>query len=353
MPDVYNLPEAYELKLIEPELVQALTKDDPLLDETKGLCKLDTIESFRLLYEQEDSLTGLQQVRGLNGEPAKVDSLGGNQFEMEPGVYGEYMVIDEVNMTLPRQYGTLNDLEPLDQQIGKKQLHLLIRRLNRIRLIIWTLFVTGVLYVQRKDGKILHSDAFPIRQYSAQVPWSDHANSTPFADIRALKLLSLGTSTSLGAGAVLFLNAVQVNHLLSNVNPADLGRYRGPGGASVIDLTDVNKLLKNEDLPQIVPYEGCYLEEGTGNPIRYLPTGRGVLVGVRTTGAPVAEFLFTKNANNVEAELSGEGEEGQSGPYTKVIDLRAITVPPKVEVHDGFNGGLVVYFPKAIVSLIC
>jgi hypothetical protein len=31
-----------------------------------------------------------RQIRGLNGQPKRVNALGGNRFTIEPGVYGEF-----------------------------------------------------------------------------------------------------------------------------------------------------------------------------------------------------------------------------------------------------------------------
>ena len=39
------------------------------------------------------------------------------------------------------------------------------------------------------------------------------------------------------------------------------------------------------------------------------------------------------------------------GAYQKIIDKGEDAVPREVEVHDGHNGGAVLYFPSAMVVM--
>ncbi len=41
------------------------------------------------------------------------------------------------------------------------------------------------------------------------------------------------------------------------------------------------------------------------------------------------------------------------GPYTLVIDRREDEVPRQIQVHDGHNGGPVIYYPSGVVVLSC
>jgi hypothetical protein len=87
-----------------------------------------------------------------------------------------------------------------------------------------------------------------------------------------------------------------------------------------------------------VIYDEGYLDEA-GVFTLYIPNGKAVLIGSRRDGQPVGEYRMTRNANNPGIS---------PGAYTKVVD-DPDDVPRSVEVHDGHNGGPVLYFPSAIV----
>src|SRR5436190_16967408 len=70
---------------------------------------LRTVDEFALMYEQLDGAIGLQQGRGLNNRPTRVQRLGGQRFMIDPGVYGEYAVVDERELTIRRAWGGPED----------------------------------------------------------------------------------------------------------------------------------------------------------------------------------------------------------------------------------------------------
>jgi len=62
-----------------------------------------------LEWEQEDDYTGLQQGSRAEWPAATRATRSGKRFVMEPGVYGEHMVVDEKEMTVRRKWGDLTD----------------------------------------------------------------------------------------------------------------------------------------------------------------------------------------------------------------------------------------------------
>lgn len=297
-------------------------------------------DSHRLEWEQLDNWTGLQQARGLNGRPSQVRPLGGQRFSVTPGVYGEFEVIDEVELTTRRPWGTWVGQINIEDLVTEKQDHLLTRRLDRIELICWTLLLTGTFSVPAPNGSVVHVDSFATRSYSATVPWATSLTATPLADLRAVQLLSRGYSVNFGAGAKLYVNQVTANQILSNTNPADLYGRRTSGLATINTASEVQQLLTGEGLPQIVVYDEGYIDEN-GVFRLFIPNNKGVLIGSRRDGQPVGEYRMTRNANNPGLA---------PGPYTKVVD-DPDNVPRSLEIHDGHNGGPVLYFPSAIVVM--
>ena len=330
-------PSNSELKQVEQVKLPVLTAADPIF----SILPMVDVDSHILSWEQQDNYQGLQQVRGLNGQPGKVKKVGGKRYLVEPGVYGEFKTIDELELTTRRQWGTFNAPINISDLVMESQDHLLNRRLDRIRYIGWTLLTTGTFSVSNADGSITHTDTFPLQTYTAGTLWSTTATATPIANLRAIKLLGRGKSVSFGSGARLFMNQTDVNNLLNNTNANDLFGRRVAGLTTINSLSVLNQILMGDDLPQIEVYDEGY-EDETGTFQLFIPAGKATLVGRRTNGAAIGDYAMTRNANNPNLE---------AGAYTKVTDNSDEDVPRMIGVHDGHNGGPRLYFPSAIVAL--
>jgi hypothetical protein len=337
MADTFTYPTSRELKEIEQEKLPVLTEDDPIFQEFP----ITETAQWRLTWEQLDNYTGLQQVRGLEGQPGKVKMVGSKQYDFEPGVYGEFTTLGEKRLTEARQRGTFDQPVSIDYEVGNAQTMLLNRRLDRVRYIIWTLLSTGVFSVAKDDGSILHTDIFPLKTYSAAVAWATSATAVPSLDIRGAKLKSRGQSVDFGRGAKIYANQITVNQLLTNTNPNDFFGRRAASGATLNSLDDMNAILGANDLPSIVPYDLGYLDD-TGTFVPFIPNNKAVLIGRRTNGANLGEYRMTRNFQNPNMD---------PGPYTRVIDHGEAQIPRRIDVHDGHNGGPVIYFPGAVVVL--
>lgn len=333
----YTYPEALELMEIEQELLPTLTQDDPILTEFPIVEK----DTDRLSWEQKDNYRGLQQVRGLNGAPHHVQRVGANRYDFTPGVYGEFTTIDEKELTQRRRLGTMTDIIPINDLVAEGQEYLLQRRLDRIRQIAWTLATTGTFSVANGAGAPIHTDIFALQTATASVAWATHATAKPFYDIRAMKLKYRGKSVDFGRGSKLYMNNGSLNDLLLNTNASDAYGRRLPAGATINNLEDTNAFLAANDLPEIIGYDGGYYDDN-GTFQQFIPNNKAVLFGKRTNGAKLGQYRMTRNANN---------PNGQPGAYTRVIDRGETSVPRTIEVHDGHNGGPVIWFPSAIVVL--
>lgn len=330
-------PTDIELKEIEQTLLPTLVQDDPIFDV------FPIVESARnrLRWVQKDNYYGLQQIRGLNGVPKIVYMPGASEYDYKPGVYGEFIQLDEEEVTERRQLARWDEPVSIDDLVGDAQSFLLQRRIERIRYIIWTLVTSGTFAVPNGRGEIMHFDVFPILTINATTPWSTTGTSTPTADIRAAQQLSVGQSVDFGAGAEIWMNQVTANRLLSNTNPNDWFGRRMASGATINSITGINQILSENNLPNIVIYDKFYLDD-SGNPIKFIPNGKAVLIGRRTNGAALGEYRMTRNFVNPRLE---------PGPYTRVVDTRDHQVPGNIQIHDGHNGGPVIYFPGAIVYM--
>lgn len=329
----YVYPANSELQEIAQEKQAVLTMDDPIFAEMP----IVEVEAHLLEWEQEDNYVGLQQVRGLNGQPGRVKSVGGKKFRVEPGVYGEFATIDEEDLTVRRQLGTPLAPITITDLVLRKQDQLLGRRIDRIRYIGWTLISAGTFSVSNADGTVVHTDTYTTQTYDAAVGWGTVATATPLADLRAIKLKHRGKGVSFGAQAKAYMNQTTFNKMIANTNSADLYGKRTSGLANVMSLADVNSLLAGEDLPQIVIYDEGYLDD-SGSFQLFIANDVVVVVGRRPGGQKIMDYAMTRNANNPNLE---------PGAYMEVVE--SPRPPRQVEVHDGHNGGPRLYFPSAIV----
>lgn len=336
---VYQYPENRELQLIEQDLMPVLLLDDPVFQ----FAPIVEVDNHLLEWEQEDNYFGLQQLRGLNGQPGNVRAVGGKLYRAEPGVYGDFGTIDEEELTRRRQWGTFATPVNVTDIVRMRQDQLLSRRLTRIRFVLWKLLTAGQFTVTTRHG-VTYTDAYTPQTYNAST-WGTPSTATPLADFRAAQLLSRGHSVSFGAGATAFMNRATANNLLANTNAADLGGKRTSGLANILSMTEVNNVLGGEDLPRIVIHDDTYQDDANATQL-FIPNGVVVIIGRRASGARIMDYAMTRNANNPDSA---------PGPYVAVVDHASDgpgkQVPPVIEVHDGHNGGPRLYLPSSIIIM--
>lgn len=327
-------PTSAELREVEKEKLPRLISARPVFE----IVPIVEEDSHLVEWEQEDNWTGLQQIRGLNGPFNRVKKVGAKRYAVIPGIYGEFMDLDEVEMTSMRQIGTFDQPIDVRQSVMRMQDRLLERRLDRIEQIIWSLLTTGT-YSVSGDGGVLATDTYTLQTFTAVVGWGTPATATPVADFRSVQLLSRGKGVSFNRRATAWMNRKTFNKMAANTNNADLnGRFvygldanRGPDR--------VTELLSTEDLPGIRVYDEGYLND-VGTFVPFIPDDKVVVAGARTNGAKIADYAMTRNSNNRGAA---------PGPYTEVLESKE---PPKrVDVYDGHNGGPRVYYPSAVVVM--
>lgn len=335
MTTTLQYPSVSELQEIEQDLLPVLTQDDPIFE----IMPMVDVDADLLEWDQEDDYTGLTSLRGLNGQPGNVRAVGAHRYAAEPGVYGDFMTIDEEELTKRGRLGTYNLPIDITDLVMSRQEQLLHRRINRLRWLGWTLITTGAYNVLSRTG-VRHTDTYSLQTYNAST-WATANTATPLADFRGAQLLSRGHSVMFGAGAQAFMNRATANNLLANTNAADLGGKRTSGLANILSITEINNVLNGEDLPTIRIWDDGYKDDN-GDFQLFIPNNVVTIIGRRMGGAKIMDVAMTQNANN---------QNSAPGPYAFVKDRRGETVPPTVDVHDGFNGGLRVYFPSAIVLM--
>jgi hypothetical protein len=341
-------PTSADLNEIARDKLPMLVADRPIF----AYFPIRDHEATLVEWEQRDNYSGLQQIRGINGQAPSVQKTGVRRFADQPGVYGEYSILDEQELTnrrAPGQFGAPMDISDMVMDV---QDQLLQRRLDRQEALIWTLCATGTFSVLGKDNAIVHTSTYLRQTYSAFASWSSFSTATPLADFSGVQLLARGHSVNFGSGAKAFMNRKTFNNLRSNTNAADIYGRRTTGLGTVNSLAQWNELLSQDDLPEIVIYDAGYLVDGSVNPFAtdmtqfgvftpFIPDNTVIVFGQRPGNQPIGQMMQTRNVEN----------GGAPGPYMKVIDTIDRKVPRTIEVHDGFNGGPTIEYPSALVVM--
>jgi hypothetical protein len=319
-------------------MLPVLTMDDPAFK----ILPVREVQDSLIMWDQKDDYIGLQYVRGLNGAPGRVARRGAKRYMLEPGVYGDYQTIDEMELTQRAKLGTFAERVNIEDLVVQATEELLHRRISRIRYIAWTLLTTGTFSVSSQTGGVLHTDEFSLQTFSAGTGWSTAATSTPLADFRAVQLLSHGYSVDFDQRATAYMNRQTYNYLIANTNSADLYGRRVAGLATANNVDDVNKILMGDGLPKIEIFDDGYLND-SGTWTQFIANSKVVVVGRRRDGAPLGEYLMTANVN---------ADKGY-GAYTAVVDSidHGNPIPRQIAVHDGHNGGPKIDFPSGIVVM--
>lgn len=335
MPE-YLYPTPTRLQLIDAEIMDQLTFNDPIF----ARFPMVPVDSHVLIWEQRDNFTGLMQARGLNGEPPRALLPGLKRFVVEPAVFGEFILLDEMRITQLRRAGTLNEQVDVRTMVLEAQQNLRHRHVQRVRQILWNLCTYGWYKIYDHAGTEVATDVIPLRTYSPLALWSSASTATPLADFRNVQLLGRGAGSNFGSGAQAFMNQVTANYMLSNTNAADLYGRRSAGLSTLNTMQLVNQLWAGEGLPVINVYDDGYQNDSNAF-VNFIPDGYVIVFGRRDTGERIGQFSITRNANT--------SPPGQPAPYAMVNES---TKPPKtIRVDSGFNGAPEVHFGNSIVVM--
>lgn len=348
MPFVY--PSNFKITQIMPDLMQRGREGRVGLD----IFPPTEVNVAEVRWIQKDNYYGLQQFRGLGGEPTHVQRVGLKTFAYEPGVFGEFVDINE--QELVRRAGSAPiDTTPIDvtDLVMEADEQLIGREFDRMEASVWSILTTGTLSLSKPGpnaATIAYTDTYPIQSYTASVTWGTSATATPIKDFQNVQQLQLGRSVDFGAGAVAYANQVTLNKLMNNQNTADLNGRRTQYGATINNLADIGSYWQAQNLPRLVAYDQGYFATigltGAGSFTKFIPDNKVVVVGKRPGNARVGEYQLTRNAsNNLNA-----------GSYRYMIDrINGVNgekrTPANIEVHRGHNGGPAVYYPSAIVVM--
>lgn len=301
------------------------------------------LQNSSILKLAEDGIMGgLQNVRGYDMDPRGVARPSARQTIFRPAIYGDSARISEQELT---ERGQLSGAAPLNvtDLVTRLANGLAVRRANRIRWACWQLVTFGSCIVRGPEGEAYEFEA-PINTGQAATDWSDQANSTPLADLRAQVLQWRNLAgVSFGAGAIAYVSQKTAFDILGNRNANDLGGKRVVNGSTLTALSDVNRFLVDAGLPEFRVWDAPYVAEAPdaqGRAVNafMVPDDRVILfanIGVARRGS----YQMTRLADN---------PNGGPGPWTGVKEQNA---PKRITVVDLHNGGPVIDYPSTVLSL--
>lgn len=332
-------PTNARLREIEQDLLPNLVANRPIFEHLP----IENLDESEVIWEQKDNFIGLQQLRGLNGPPIRVHRIGGKRYRMEPGYYGDEIIINEAELTRRRKWGQWGEPISLDDIVLELQNQLLQRRLDRLEYIGWTLLSTGTFSVATPEGGIMHTDSWTFQSFAASVPWSTLATATPLSDLRNVVLKHRGHSVMFDSTARAYMNANTYNNLVKNNNASDLFGRRTAGLGTIQNLKDINTLFAGDDLPTIVKYDKGYLDDNNNFQL-FIPDSIVVVVGKRPGGMLVGKYTMTRHASNPNMAPGAFMGVEDSASYGR-------PVPRMIKVIDSHNGGPTIEFPSSVVIM--
>lgn len=348
-------PNAVETHEIDQDLISG-PQGEETDDVTLSLLPRQNENTHNVRWLQLDNYYGIMGMRGLDGSPSKVIEVGTSSYVYEPGVYGEFMEIGEREMTSRAAPMNPNLPIPVTDLVTIRMRQLRGRQYDRIRYNIWTLLGTGTLNIPANGptGFTTYQDSYSIQTYTAPIPWSSTSTATPIQNLQYLQQLGVGHSVDLGAKANLFMNQVTANRMLNNSNAADFGGRRNSYGATLNNMVDAVNYFAAQNLPKPTIFDEGFMPYQQQGPItnsavqfqKFIPNGLSICFGVRKNNAPVGRFKMT---------LQGVGGAVSSEPYSFIQDfatgsLAPRTVPPKLVIQMGFNGGPVLEYPSSVIA---
>lgn len=329
-------------------------------DDRVGLKIFPTkpVQTFFVRWQQEDNAYGLMQWRGLDGTLPKVTELGFQTYLYEPGVYGERMEITEREYRTRANALDLTTRVDITELVGAKQKLLTTRKFDRMEYNVWQLLLTGTITIVASGptGQQIYTDSYSVQTYTATVPWGTTSTATPVVDMQNLQQKSVGHGVSFGPDSSLYVNQIKANQAINNTNANDLGGRKNALGATATNtLVSINQIFMGMGLPKLDVYDKGYQPYPVSGPItnaatqfsKFIGNSQGVLVGNRLDGGDIGEFQQT--VQTLQPGAAGPGEYSFVADYFMGTNAPK-TTPGKLEVVHGFDGGLALKFPSAVVS---
>lgn len=306
------------------------------------LMPLTETDAVKIVYERDALLRGVQAARGVDGPTQPVAMPGLDQYASDPGYYGDHIRLGESVLVNKRVPGDWLAFDSQGDMTARASTYLEQRQSDRFEKNIFDLLVQGYYEGLDAMGRRKVFDIYAINKVTAGTPFTTVATAAPLQFFRdTIATAEAGLSVNFRGGEMI-MNRATLNQTLANTNANDLGGRRFEMGQTTNSVDQLNEILLANDLPVVRLYDEGYYPD-TGAFQKFVPNGKVIVLGKRTDGEPIGEYVLTRAAQ----------KGGKPGWWTDVVDNTTgpLADPPHVLAKAGHNGGPKVYYPEAVLSI--
>jgi hypothetical protein len=311
-------------------------------------------------WDELDHEQGKTSYHTMGTDPKIASRPGSKTHLYKPIPHKEEELIKEDEMLNARAMGTLGGVVNLNDLVMERFNAGVDKDWVAAEWEIWQA-LRGRLQVN-EDG-VQVDEIFPIQTFDAVadgkggVYYTDLESATPLADDDLIALMFRNTGAT-SQGAKEYMNKGTLNVLLQNKNAGDIRGFNEGLRSILFDLPSLNKMRAARSLPEIVVYDEGW-EDKAGNYNLFIPDGESVIVGKRTVGQNVGDYLLTatfhrqKNgmpAPGMFAMVTVNGKGNANGAVTVSMSELGASGNPKVGVLHGFYGGPRLKYPRSIIK---
>lgn len=332
------------------ETVANIFRDTIPLDERLGFKVLPFREKnvTRIVIRRPDYLRGLQPYRDSHTASTKLDDYF-NRFgtfcSLETDEWAEHddIYAHEIAESVEAE-GCATDAVDISELMAIRMAQLVNREFNRQEFNIWSAIVYGK-YVAEKAGEVVQVHSYPIRYFPPAVSWADQLNSTPIADLRAIRLLFRGLKLRFDRKAWFIVNQATFDCMLSNQNPRDLGKTVVSACCELLTGAVMAERFYAFDLPAPTVYDEGYWTRDAFHP--FIPDGFAVLIARHLEGQPLGYYTLTRHGQSCTGNKTGVGS------WTKIDDNcdRSAGEVRRIRIEKGHSGVVQINYPEAIIII--
>jgi hypothetical protein len=318
-----------------------------------SLLPFQNLYTQRVVWDELDRERGATRPHNMNADPVIGNRPGSKRHEYTPIPHKETDILNESDILMPAQLGTLGGVLDLSTEIGRITKARVDKNYLRAEIEIWQT-LKGHLVVDDNGVKV--DETFPIQTYDVAIDWDELATAKILHDwnLIARKFRFTGASP---VGAIGYMNSVTASWILENKNADDLKGFQNSNFVQLAySVEDANKIFVGRGLPTIQVYDDGYIDE-TDAEIQFLEDGEIIIIGKRPAGQIVGDYGLTPTVHRQENGQPAPGffsiieVNGQPNPGAVTVQALGSSKNPKIEITGGMYGGPRLKYPRSVIKV--
>lgn len=326
--------------------------------QTEGFLGLEwmpfkELNAQMVVWDEKDRDRGATSYHNMDADPKIGKRPGSKRHKYTPIPHKETDVINESDLLMPRQLGTLGGVIDVSTEIGEITGERARKNKLRAEIEVWQA-LKGQLSVHR-DGVDIE-ETFPVQEYDVDVDWDELDTAKPLSDWMKMVLKFRFTGAS-AAGAEAAMNSTTAGWLLLNKNEDDLKGFQGSNFLKLAyAVEEVNKIFTARKQPLIRVYDEGYVNEADEE-VLFLDDGEIIVKGARPQGQKIGDYALTPTLHRVVNGQPAPGffsivtVNGLPNPGAVTVQAIGAAGNPKIEVTGGMYGGPRLKYPRSIIRV--